>query len=315
MSRQGDSFALGPWKEGDDAAHLRAFIVDDRGQSRSFAAEGATVDVSWSTFFVEAQLALEVFVKSRVSGSEDSFDSRAWSHLDRAPREHGNVLSSIWRGTDTIALVPTLNGRGGVFAIWPHALSEPRAAVLGADGARRGDFHEFTTPDGIMRCGSVTPTVSGGFVSFTDSTNSLRSYELGEEGQLVREVTWALPTPSVACPSFALAEGGLSFLLNRAAWDAPPDVGIYRMDAAGTVTELSPPPWKDAREVAMLADEPLVVRWSSLGAELARPGLGEVWPITLPAGNATRVPSEPGKIVLDFDSLEGGRTLVELTCR
>lgn len=314
VTRQGTSFALGPWKLGDQATRLQAFVVDEGGAWRSFEASGSTNDVSWSTLLVEPDLALDVFVGSR-AGDEDPFDSRTWSNREDAPSVRGNVVESIWRGSDTIALVPTLDGQRALFAIWPHGLSAPRAAVIGTDGARQGESHTFSAPDHVMRCTAVTPTAHGGFVSFVDSNGVLRLSELGAQGQLVREVTWPMPSAGYACPAFALAEGGLAFLLDRAAQDAPPDRGLYRLGADGAVEEVPASLAPEAREVAMLGDDPLVLRWSPQGAELSQPLQGELWLLTLPRGAPKRVASEPGNIVLDFDSPEEGRTVVQISCR
>lgn len=312
VTRHGGGFAMGPWKVGELSSELGAYIVDEGGREpRFFEAHGSTNDVSWPVFLAGPGLAVEVFVGTRTGPGDDAFDSRAWEDGADAALGRGNVVNARWRGTDEILLVPTLSGERAIFAIWPHGLSEPRAAMIGADGARVGDSHTFVTPDEANRCAAVTPTEQGAFISFVDSGDVWRLLRLDENSQVQLDAQWLLPSRGWGCPTLTLADSGLAFLLERADVEEPSDVGLYRVDVRGAVSELALPSPTTATQVAMDRDEPLLLE----GKTLSRPLRGESFPVVLPPGLQRRVPSEPGNILLDIDASDEGRTLVELTCR
>jgi hypothetical protein len=316
VTRQGTSFVLRPWKSGEQGSLLHTYTVDERGRNpRFFEVSGSTNDVSWPAFLSEAGVALEVFVTRVEGGGEDSFESRAWANLDGPPEARGNILRAPWRGTNDVALVPSLDGKRALFALWPVGLSDPTVAVIGSDGARVGEAITLSVPTTSALCTAVVPTARGGFVSFVDSNHELRLVELGQDGELVRQASWPLPSAGYGCPVFTLEPTGVAFLLDRAEADEPPDKGLYRLDAHGSVTEVPVTLPGEAMEVAMLGDDPLVLHWSPQGAELSRPARGELWPITLPPGYPRRVPSEPGNIWLDVQGLDTPRSLVLLSCR
>ncbi len=291
---------------------MRAYTVDDSGRDeRYFDASGVTNDVFWPLFLSGSHLAVEVFVTPRTMAGDDAFDSRTWASLDDVAEARGNILKAQWRGTDEIVLVPALDGQRAVFAIWPHGLSEPRAAVIGANGARVGDVHAFATSEDINRCPAVTPTAHGAFVSFVDSQKNWRLFELDADGAISRKAIWPLPGAAYACPVLTLDGADLALLFDRAGYEEPSNLGVYRMAADGAVAEVTLPSAIRAQHWALFEGEPLLLDEATLSLPLR----GESFPVSLPAGVAKRVPSEAGSILLDFDSTDGRRTLVQLTCR
>src|SRR5262249_3808610 len=131
-TRQSGGFAFGPWESSNGDGRVNALALDGNGRRLPFGAARSTNAVHWSLFLAGASLVVDVYLDQQAQG-DSLFSARALGTESSTNR--GPVVEAPWRGTDTVLAQPSLDGKHAVFAIWPEALSEPRAAYLGSDGS------------------------------------------------------------------------------------------------------------------------------------------------------------------------------------
>ena len=319
VARQGGGFSLGPWASGDSSSGVRGLFIGANGQERRpFAAEGSSNNVHWPLFLGAVPIAVDVYVGADPTPGDDVFELRGWAEGDTVANLHGTLLQARWRGTDAIHARPALDGKRAVFAVWPLGMSEPRAAMIGPDGARIGEAHSLA-PVGhtFSTCENLTPTEHGGLISFVDiDDQALHLIELGPDGEPVFDVSRKLSDSNLPCPLLALDDAG--FTLLAPSTDEGQPSTLYRLDHGGTITEA--PILLTARPIAIGSSAQGTLVLQQRARELLLTQIGPAGPREFPLrttpNSLVSVPSEPGRIFVDAQSLEGGvRELLELTCQ
>jgi hypothetical protein len=313
-------FSVGPWNSGDTASVVNALWLEpDQQTFSSFEASGSTNDNHWSTFLGSSQTAVDVYVNGQAGAALGaSWETRAWNAGQTAPTAHGRLLTAEWRGTDHIITMPSLSGDAAVFAIWPQALSEPRAALIGSRGASLGEARSLAPADHVYaRCPAVTPTEHGGIVSFIDASDPkaevLRLVELSTEPATLDE---SLPVTLVdsSCPVVAYDGGGVLLLRPSVATGGP---ATLQRISHGHTSESTVSLSGAAIAFTELQGAPLVLEQQAHGAALE-------W-LTSPSPISADVPPEiqvihpiagaPGSLFLYSLPLDGPHEVVQLSCR
>ena len=320
VARQADGFSLGPWTSGDSASGVRGLLIGPDGEERrSFAAEGSSNNVHWPLFLGAVPIALDVYVGAQATpGGDERFELRGWADGDPVAQSHGTLLLAYWRGTDAVRVLPALDGQRAVFAIWPSGISEPRAAVIGPDGARIGEAHSLGAAGRrFSTCENLTPTEHGGLISFVDiDEQALHLIELGPDGEPVFDVSRKWSGSNLPCPLLAPDDAGFTILAPSTDEGQPST--LYRLDHGGTITEA--PILLTARLIAIGSSAQGTLLLQQRDRELLLTQIGPAGSREFPLGSTPNslvsVPSEPGRIFVDAQSLEAGvRELLELTCQ
>jgi hypothetical protein len=317
---QRGGFSVGPWNSGETASVVNALWLEpDQRTFSSFEASGSPNDNHWSTFLGSSQTAVDVYVDGQAGGAfGDSWNTRAWSAGQTTPTAHGRLLTAEWRGTDGIITMPSLSGDAAVFAIWPRALSEPRAALIGSRGAPLGEARSLAPADHrYARCPAVTPTEHGGIVSFIDTSDPnaevLRLVELSTEPAALDE---SLPVTldDSTCPVLTYDGRGVLLLRSSVATGRP---ATLERISHGHTSESTVSLSGAAIAVTELQGAPLVLEQQAHGAALE-------W-LTSPSPISADVPPEiqvihpiagaPGSLFLYSLPLDGPHEIVQLSCR
>lgn len=324
FARQMGGFSVGPWNSGDDASVVNALWLDPALRTfSSFEASGSSNDNHWSMFLGSTRTAVEVYISGLAHPSDGSyantFATRTWTSGQTQPTEYDPLLTAAWRGTDYLIGMPALSGEAAVFAIWPIALSEPRAALIDSRGAPLREARSLAPEDHqFARCPAVTPTEHGGIVSFIDDdlesgADVLRVVELGKEPATL-DVTLPVAGHDGACPIVAYDGNGLALLLPGIPTAGPATV---RYVATGRSTESTVSLSGQPMAFTELQGAPLVLERQAHGAVLE--WLTSPTPIRADVPPDIQafhpIPGEPGKLFLHSLPLDGPREIVELTCR
>jgi hypothetical protein len=211
--------------------------------------------------------------------------------------------------------MPALSGEAVVFAIWPIALSEPRAALIGSRGAPLGEARSLAAVEHkYARCPAVTPTEHGGIVTFIDTdADVLRVVDLSTEPTILDE-NLPVTLNDSTCPLIAYDGRGALLLLPSYATGGP--ATLERIDDRHTSQS---PLSLSGRAIAFteLQGAPLVLEQQAHGATLE--WLTSPTPIRADVPPDIQVfdpiPGEPGSLFLYSRPPDGPHELVELTCR
>lgn len=316
--RQNGGFSLGPWSEGDSAQYLSGFLMGDSATWSSFSARGGFNDNHWSVFLGGSGKLIDVFVGGRVPGPDDSFETRTWSNGDNSPSKGGKLLDAYWRGTDKVAAKPSLDGNSAVFAIWPTAISEPRAALIGSDGEVVGSAHSLAPLDHtITDCEQVTPTQHGGIISFIDlEQGALRLIELGGgEGAIDATLPEVSAVDPARCPLIAPDEAGALLLIAQG--ETGESWQLTSVHGGGSSGASTIQPQHRPRALTRAHKGVLILESDAEGTALEMWTANESRRFEVSGlGYSQLISSEPGAIFLDVTTgMNGPHEIVELGCR
>jgi hypothetical protein len=313
--RQAGGFSLGPTASGSSEAAIQAyFFKDDERRWRQLRASGSNNDVHWSFMLATGPKLAEVFVGPATPDGED-FSVRIWEDGAQTPSQPGILLRSSWRGTDAVLVRPSLDGEHAVFAIWAYALLEPRAAVIGPDGARVGEALSLAPPDHRSTdCEQITPTAHGGAVSFVDvQDKTWRLFELGRSTRGAIDVTLPWPDVVSGCPRVVADDTGVSILVQDA--DGEPEYHLFHANGPGAPSETSLVRLGEAMAFTTTERGPLVLELVNGKHVLGLFAAEGTQSFELEDLNVMQViPSEQGAIFLDHMKSDGSREIVELGC-
>jgi len=316
VMRQDGGFSLGPKPSSDREGQIDAYLFRDAERRwRTFTASGSPNDNHWSFMFGAGPKLAEVYV-GPLGIEEETFGLRLWSDGDETAQEPGALLRARWRGTDTILVRPSFDGEHAVFAIWPSALSEPRAAHFGADGARIGEALSLAPSEHrYSACERLTPTTHGGIVSFVDTDDATwHLRELGATGTAV-EVSQPWPSTRRACPLLSLDASGIWYLAPTA--DGAPTFQLSHADGASSPTGTQVTLRGSPEAFTSTPRGTLVLERvdNRLSLELLAPDRTQSFELEDEFGVIAVIPSEPGRLFIDAQELGGPRRIVELGCR
>jgi hypothetical protein len=321
VAREAGGFALGPWA--DDTAGVRWLRIDASGELQRAYAAGDDDAFAYGRLTIGAEDRAVQIKRRRGNDAEETFESSLLSAGDGTPTVGGPLLSARWRGTDSLAVSPALDGLSGLFMIGPIAISEPRAALIGESGARVGEARSLAPPDHHnYRCESLVPTEHGVLTAFVDvADGTLRLLELASNGEVALEATLPLPDSplpdSLFCPSIAALADGFGILQNEAPQDATPSWHFHHLTRDGNVT-VEAWTWLTGAPLVftMSGDTALAVTLAS-GVYTAVKRRGpEVSRFDLPlAGGTSAIRAEPGALFLDLVNADAQtREIVEVVC-
>lgn len=314
--RHGSGFRLGPVTLGANAELLEGELFEDSGRRwRTITASGALNTLSFPIMFGDGPRLAQVSVGAPDTSGEGDFSLLTWNDGDTTPARSAPLLRAYWRGTDTVWLRPNLDGQRAVFVIWPTAISEPRAALIGTDGRVGGVISLAANDHRFSSCQQLTPTAHGGVVSFVDTADDTwYTFDIGKTGAAPQV---SLPWPSnLRCPLLSVDETGISYLIS------PVEPG-----SASQLTHASSS-GEPSSEQLSLRGSPVAFTSTPRGAlvleyvdnhaalELAAPEGTQFFSLEGELDIAQPLASEPGRIFVDDQEHQAGtRDIVELGCQ
>lgn len=314
VMRQNGGFSVGPKVSSVEEGLMQGFFIQDTARRwRTLEAGGWNNDLHWSFMFGPGPQLADVYLGAAGGGGDD-WGVRVWQDGDAAPTLAGSLLRAPWRGTDGVLIRPSLDGEHAVFAIWPIALSEPRAALIGPDGHLVGDMLSLAPADHrFSSCQTLTPTAHGAIISFVDTADSAwYLYEVGAGG-IPAQVSLRWPDNQQQCPLLSVDDTGVYYLLQS----TPGSAELTHVTGGSEPTGGQISPRGSVGAFTSTPHGTLLLEYTDNQPtlELLAPEGAQSFALGNELGVMHALPAEAGRIFIETHSIEQGtRTIVELGC-